>query len=39
MGHDSVASGYHTPTYLDRLTGCQRDPRDKRVTITIIGNL
>ena len=32
MGHDGVASGYPTPTNFRRLTGCQRDPRDKGVT-------
>ena len=26
MGHDSVASGYPTPTGFRRLTGCQRTP-------------
>ena len=39
MGHDSVASGYPTPTGFDRLMGCQWDPQDKRVTITITCNL
>ena len=40
MGHDGVASsymtpasGYMTPTSFRRLTGCQRDPRDRGVTI------
>ena len=32
MGHDGAASGYQTPTGFRRLTGCQRDPRDKGVT-------
>ena len=32
MGHDGVASGYPTPTDFLRLTGCQRDPRDRGVT-------
>ena len=32
MGHDGVASGYPTPTGFHRLTGCQRDPRDRGVT-------
>ena len=33
MRHDGVASGYPTPTSFCRLTGCQRDPRDRGVTI------
>ena len=33
MGHDGVASGYLTPTSFHRLTGCQRDPRDRGVTL------
>ena len=32
MGHDGVASSYSTPTGFRRLTGCQRDPRDRGVT-------
>ena len=32
MGHDGVAPGYPTPTGFCRLTGCQRDPRDRDVT-------
>ena len=39
MGHDGVASGYQTPTSFPRLTGCQRDPRDRGVPITITNNL
>ena len=31
MGHDGVASGYLTPIDFRRLTGCQRDPRDRGV--------
>ena len=34
MGHDDVASGYPISTGFRRLTGCQRDPRDKGVTHT-----
>ena len=37
MGHDGVASGYPTPTGFRKLTGCQRDPRDRGVTL--IGNV
>ena len=36
MGHDGVASGYLTLTGFRRLTGCQRDPRDKGVTMLIV---
>ena len=36
MGHDGVASGYLTPTFFFRLTGCQRDPRDRGVTPPLI---
>ena len=32
MGHDSVASGHPTPTGFFKLTGYQRDPRDRGVT-------
>ena len=32
MVHDGVALGYPTPTGFRRLTGRQRDPRDKGVT-------
>ena len=32
MGHDGVALGYLTPIGFRRLTGCQRDPRDRGVT-------
>ena len=32
MGDDGVASGYTTPIGFRRLTGCQRDPRDRSVT-------
>ena len=32
MGHDGVASGYPAPTGFRRLTGCQRDARDRGVT-------
>ena len=32
MGHDGLASSYTTPTGFRRLTGCQRDPRDRGVT-------
>ena len=35
MGHDGVASGYPSPIGFRRLTGCQRDPRD-RVSQTYI---
>ena len=31
MGHDGVALGYPTPTGFYRLTGCQRNPRDRGV--------
>ena len=34
MGHDGVASSYLTPTGFRMLTGCQRDPRDRGVTIS-----
>ena len=37
MGHDGMASGYLTPTGFRRLMGCQRDPRDRGVTL--IGNV
>ena len=30
MGHDGVASGYPTPIGFRRLTGCQRDPQDRK---------
>ena len=36
MGHDGVASGYTTPTGFRRLTSCQRDPRDRGVTLFLI---
>ena len=32
MGHDGVASGYPTSIGFRKLTGCQRDPRDRGVT-------
>ena len=32
MGHDGVESGYPTHIGFLRLTGCQRDPRDRGVT-------
>ena len=32
MGHDDVASGYPISTSFRRLTGYQRDPRDRGVT-------
>ena len=32
MGHDGVASGCPTPIGFRRLTGFQRDPRDRGVT-------
>ena len=32
MGHDDVASGYPISTSFHRLTGCQRDPRNRGVT-------
>ena len=32
MGHDGVALGYPTPASFRRLTGYQRDPRDRGVT-------
>ena len=31
MGHDGVALSYPTPISFRRLTGCQRDPRDRGV--------
>ena len=34
MGHDGVALGYSTTIGFRRLTGCQRDPRDRGVTCT-----
>ena len=34
MGHDGVASSYPTPTGFHKLTGCQRDPWDRGVTIS-----
>ena len=33
MGHDGVASGYPTPTGFRKLTGCQRDPQNRGVTL------
>ena len=39
MRHDGVASGYPTPTDFHKLTGCERDPRDKGVTTTTNGNV
>ena len=33
MGHDDVASGYPISTGFRRLTGYQRDPRDRGVTL------
>ena len=33
MGHDDVASSYPISTGFCRLTGCQRDPRDRGVTL------
>ena len=39
MGHNGVASGYLTPTGFHRLTGCQRDPQDKGIIISITDNL
>ena len=35
MGHDDVASGYPISTSFCRLTGCQRDPRDRGVIASI----
>ena len=32
MGHDGVALSCPTPTGFRKVTGCQRDPRDKGVT-------
>ena len=32
MGHDGVASGYSKPTGFCKLTGYQRDPRNRGVT-------
>ena len=32
MEHDDVASGYPISIGFRRLTGCQRDPRDRGVT-------
>ena len=32
MKYDGVASGYLIPTGFRKLTGCQRDPRDRGVT-------
>ena len=34
MGHDDVESGYPISIGFHRLTGCQRDPRDRGVTIS-----
>ena len=39
MGHDGVALGYSTPIDFHRLTGCQRDPRDRGVTRKACGVL
>ena len=39
MGHDGVASSYPAPTGFRRLTGFQRDPWDRGVTIIITYNL
>ena len=36
MGHDGVASGYLTLIGFGRLTGCQRDPRDRGVTMLTV---
>ena len=36
MGHDDVASGYPISTGFRRLTGCQRDPRDRGVTPALL---
>ena len=33
MEYDGVVSSYPTPTGSRRLTGCQRDPRDRGVTV------
>ena len=38
MGHDGVVtSGYSTPIGFHRLTGCQRDPQDRGVTVRLHG--
>ena len=34
MGHDGVTSIYPTPIGFRRLTDCQRDPRDRGVTVS-----
>ena len=36
MGHDDVASGYSISTGFCRLTGCQRNPRDRGVTVDVL---
>ena len=33
MRHDGVASGYPTSIGFHMLMGCQRDPRDRGVTV------
>ena len=33
MGHDDVVSGYSISTGFRRLMGCQRDPRDRGITV------
>ena len=39
MGHDSVASGYPTPTDFRKLPGFQRDPWDRGVTLSFLLSL
>ena len=36
MGHDDVASGYPISTNFCRLTGCQRNPQDRGVTVFVL---
>ena len=35
MGHDDMTSGYSISTGFVKLTGCQRDPQNRGVTIYI----
>ena len=39
MGQDDVALGYPISTGFRRLTGCQRDPRDRGVTKILLVSL
>ena len=38
MGHDDVALDYPISTGFRRLTGCQRDPRDRGVTHCLVNH-